>query len=195
MNPANETSIVRLKVDGMVCGSCSAAVSNMLLATDGVTHAAVSHATHTAEVHYRRAVLTPAQIAEIIDDCGFDAEVMEEARAHSVCLLVQDVGLDLEGPQRHLEHLDGLVGQVKVDRAADTVTVYYDPAVTGPRAILRALQEAGYEPSLANVADAATLALDANAVKAAELWQARLALPLVSRRTARRIVWHDRTSL
>ena len=56
----------------------------MVLQAQGVAHVAVSHATHAAEVHYDPAAIRPEDIAEVIDDCGFDAEVLDESAAHSV---------------------------------------------------------------------------------------------------------------
>lgn len=169
------TCIVRLKVEGMTCGSCSAAVTNMLMATPGVTHAAVSHATHSAEVHFDRGQLSKAAVAEVIDDCGFDAEVLEEARAHFVRVAVPEIGLDPDKLRHVLAPEPGIVGAPRVDAATDTATVYYDAGRTGPRHILAALERAGYAPALADAADAAAAALGGNAAKARDAWQALLA--------------------
>jgi P-type Cu+ transporter len=180
INTPHETCIVRLKVSGMTCGSCSAAVTNMLLTSEGVTHAAVSHATHSAEVHYTRALLSPSKVKDIIEDCGFDAEVLEDAHAHFVSVHVPDVGLAPDGPAQALSAEVGVVGKPKVDCATDTVTVYYDAASTGPRNILAALHAAGHTPSLSTSADGSMAGLDANARKADELWQVLLVSLLFS---------------
>ena len=81
---AQQPAIVRLAVTGMTCGACSASVTKMLLQTEGISHASVSHATHAAEVHYAPGAVTPEEIREVIEDCGFDAAVQQESAAHSV---------------------------------------------------------------------------------------------------------------
>jgi copper chaperone CopZ len=75
--------IARFAVDGMVCGSCSAAVTNQLLKAKGVESAAVSAATHSAEVHYRRGETCPEALREAIEDTGFDATTLDDTAAHT----------------------------------------------------------------------------------------------------------------
>lgn len=65
-----------LKVDGMTCGACTSAVEAGFKDVDGAGSVTVSLIMGRAVVHHDPAKLSPAQIAEIIEDRGFDAEVL-----------------------------------------------------------------------------------------------------------------------
>jgi P-type Cu+ transporter len=166
-----ETCIVRFKVEGMVCGSCSAAVQNRLSSTSGILSATVSHANHCAEVHYKRSVLTQDEVKDVIEDCGFDATVLEEARAHSVSFYIPEISTDW-GKLSDLFAADqGIVGPPSIDPEADVISVYYDANHTGPRNIQCTLVNAGLSPSLADVVTGSAAALNTNAVIARNAWQ------------------------
>jgi copper chaperone len=75
---ASETKRVILKVEGMTCVGCSAAVSRAAKTVPGVTGAEADHRAGRAEVTYDPSVTTPAAIAEgITVNSGFRASVPE----------------------------------------------------------------------------------------------------------------------
>lgn len=59
----------------MHCASCSGAIEKALLQLPGVTQAAVNLLAESAEVSYLPSRVTAKQIAEEVDDCGFEASV------------------------------------------------------------------------------------------------------------------------
>ena len=65
-----------LKVDGMTCGACTSSVEAGFKGVDGAGAVTVSLMTNRAVVHHDPAKLSPEQVAEIIEDRGFDAEVV-----------------------------------------------------------------------------------------------------------------------
>ncbi|OAL20541.1 hypothetical protein AYO22_08842 [Fonsecaea multimorphosa] len=65
-----------LKVDGMTCGACTSAVESGFKDVDGAGAVSVSLMMGRAVVHHDPKKLSPEQIAEIIEDRGFDAEVL-----------------------------------------------------------------------------------------------------------------------
>jgi copper chaperone len=73
---------VTLKVEGMTCGGCAAAVKMAAEKVDGVKEAKVSHEKGTAEVVYDPDKTTPEAIAKAITEkSGFKASVLKpEAR-------------------------------------------------------------------------------------------------------------------
>jgi copper chaperone len=73
---------VTLKVEGMTCGGCAAAVKMAAEKVDGVKEAKVSHEKGTAEVVYDPDKTTPEAIAKAITEkSGFKASVPKpEAR-------------------------------------------------------------------------------------------------------------------
>lgn len=60
-----------LKIDGMSCMHCVAAVKQALQGVDGVTVENV--AVGSATVSYDPAVVSPAKLAEAIEDAGYSA--------------------------------------------------------------------------------------------------------------------------
>lgn len=65
-----------LKVDGMTCGACTSAVESGFKGVEGAGNVSVSLVMGRAVVHHDPSRLTPEKIAEIIEDRGFDAEVL-----------------------------------------------------------------------------------------------------------------------
>lgn len=70
-----------LKVSGMTCGGCAAAVKSAAKKVDGVKDATVSYKEGRAEVSYDPAKTTPEAIARVISEkSGFKAEVQRARR-------------------------------------------------------------------------------------------------------------------
>lgn len=65
-----------LKVDGMTCGACTSAVESAFKDVDGVGAVSVSLMMGRAVVHHDPTRLTAEKAAELIEDRGFDAEVL-----------------------------------------------------------------------------------------------------------------------
>jgi copper chaperone len=62
-----------IKVDGMSCGGCVKSVTGVLTALDGVAKAEVSLEQKQAVVEFDAAKVSRAQLAQVIEDAGFDA--------------------------------------------------------------------------------------------------------------------------
>lgn len=77
---AAETSRVTLRIDGMTCGSCAAAVKVKLERLDGVREARVSFDEKRARVTYDARQVTPQRMIEAIEDLGYRARVDDERR-------------------------------------------------------------------------------------------------------------------
>jgi copper chaperone len=63
-----------IKVDGMSCGGCVKSVTGVLTALDGVAKAEVSLEQKQAVVEFDAAKVSRAQLAQVIEDAGFDAD-------------------------------------------------------------------------------------------------------------------------
>jgi copper chaperone CopZ len=61
-----------LKISGMTCGGCVAAVQRVLQAVEGVEKAAVSLADSTATVQYEPSRVKPADLQAAIEDAGYE---------------------------------------------------------------------------------------------------------------------------
>ena len=61
-----------LKIGGMTCGGCVAAVQRVLGALDGVGRAEVSLEKNEATVEYEPARVTPDDLKAAIEDAGYE---------------------------------------------------------------------------------------------------------------------------
>ncbi|CAG8031143.1 unnamed protein product [Penicillium salamii] len=69
-------AITTIKIDGMTCGACTSAVEGVFKGIEGAHDVSVSLIMGRAAVQHDPSVLPPAKIAEMIEDCGFDAAVL-----------------------------------------------------------------------------------------------------------------------
>src|SRR5438552_10829194 len=75
------TKVCTLKVTGMTCAGCEAAVKIAAKKVDGVTDVAVSYDKATADVTYDPAKTTPDAIAKVISEkTGYKAEASHPNR-------------------------------------------------------------------------------------------------------------------
>ncbi|KAI9782397.1 MAG: hypothetical protein M1835_004051, partial [Candelina submexicana] len=74
--PVAYMSTTTLKVDGMTCGACTAAIEKGFKGMDGVDNVSVSLVMGTAVVVHNSSAVSVEKVSEIIEDCGFDAEVL-----------------------------------------------------------------------------------------------------------------------
>ncbi|KAK2788021.1 hypothetical protein FQN53_004218 [Emmonsiellopsis sp. PD_33] len=70
-------STTTLEVGGMTCGACTSAVEGGLADVPGVSSVTVSLLSERAVVEHNVSIISPEKIAEIIEDRGFDAKVLE----------------------------------------------------------------------------------------------------------------------
>lgn len=62
-------------IQGMTCGACSASITTALQGTAGVADVSVSLITEEAQVRYDEDIVSPEQLIEVIEACGFDASL------------------------------------------------------------------------------------------------------------------------
>lgn len=129
-----------LSVKGMTCGACSASITKTLNALDGVDDCSVSLMTEQAKVKHSDKV-TPDQLKEAIEDCGFDAEILEsqgtdiqgllETTAFQVLTPIPDINI--------LQTISKFTGVDSIDTSGmlsqSQFKITYDAAQTGVRTI------------------------------------------------------------
>lgn len=159
-------------IEGMTCGACSAAITNGVEGMTGVTKAAVSLITERAVVDYDSSVVTPEQILERIDECGFDAQLLSTQpvvihelgpgpRADVEPKSLTEIRLKIFGMtcssctgsvESALLAVPG-VKEAVVALALEEATVTYNPSITGPRIMVDAVEDAGFDAILSSSAD------------------------------------------
>ena len=69
---------IELSIDGMVCGSCSSAITQTLEKMEGVESVSVDHETGRAVVRLRKDRLEPAMVTAAIEKMGYEAEITRD---------------------------------------------------------------------------------------------------------------------
>ena len=82
-----------LKVEGMTCGACTSSVESAFKGVDGVGNVSVSLVMERAVVSHVADKISAQEIRDMIEDRGFDAEVLSSDRPDDVLF---DVGADEE---------------------------------------------------------------------------------------------------
>ncbi|KAI4104713.1 MAG: hypothetical protein LQ339_003791 [Xanthoria mediterranea] len=73
----SQLSVTTLKVEGMTCGACESGIRGGFKDVPGLTTMSISFLTGRADFEHDPVVLPPEAIAEIIEDRGFDAAIVE----------------------------------------------------------------------------------------------------------------------
>lgn len=72
MNDSTHPTHLTLPITGMTCDGCVRSVTGVLQALSGVESVSVSLASGQAQVRYDAAQVTPVQLAQAVEDAGFD---------------------------------------------------------------------------------------------------------------------------
>ncbi|KAK9810274.1 hypothetical protein WJX72_007760 [[Myrmecia] bisecta] len=164
-----QRKVAQMQVRGMHCSSCSSAVEKALLRLEGVHKASVSLTMEQADVEYDPDHCTPAQLEEAVTDAGFDASLLSSgepcgARSdHRTTLRI--TGMTCSSCSSAVEKgLSGVEGvrSVTVNLLAGRAEVEFDPDKTGPRHLIEAVEDMGFEAE-ATGADRGTAAADRRA--------------------------------
>lgn len=151
---------LELSVVGMTCGACSGAVERAIGSLGAsVRSVSVSLLLHSAVV-VTDGLLRDAEVVSAVEDAGFEASLRRsedegEAHAELASLRLQLLSLPDGDVEAALHLLRGCRGVTSAQSEAasplalPTATVQFDPQLTGPRHLLRALRCARCEARLA----------------------------------------------
>ncbi|KAF5596311.1 Cu2+-exporting ATPase [Fusarium pseudoanthophilum] len=159
---AGNLAITTVAIEGMTCGACTSAVEGGFKDVEGVLKFNISLLAERAVITHDVTKLSPEQIAEIIDDRGFDAEVISSqptndhhsgssSTAQFKVYGVPDAAA-AETLEAELTTMHG-VDSVSVSLASSRLTVTHQPGVIGLRAIVEAVEAKGYNAIVADTQD------------------------------------------
>jgi len=136
----SDTKRAELKVTGMACAACSAAIEKALMSQEGVLQAKVNLGTEIATVEYDPEKLKLADLEMAIRNAGYD--VVDEkvvlkigGMACAMCVGALEAGL---------KRLDGVV-DVRVNLASEKAYVSYNPRMVGLEDLKVAVTDTGYQ--------------------------------------------------
>lgn len=137
-----------LRVTGMTCSSCVAAIEKQLFKVKGVKFALVALLAQKAEVRFDPALVVPSQLVELINDMGFEASLLEESHSlHGEAEFVirgMTCASCVHAIETNVCKLPG-VASASVSLATQKGRFFFDPERTGPRQILDRIKDLGFE--------------------------------------------------
>ena len=155
-------------IEGMTCATCSTRLEKVLAGVDGIGSATVNLATERATVDLGAA--TPLQVAEAVDDAGFDIpEGTTRLTIHGMTCASCSGRVE-----KALSEVPGVTA-ASVNLATEVATVSAPQGLVPIEVLIEAVDDAGYDAEVAP-SDAAS--------RAAELAQAEQAA-----RSERRLLW------
>ncbi|TKX25819.1 ATPase-like protein 6 [Elsinoe australis] len=156
------TMTTTVAIEGMTCGACTSAVEGGFKDLPGLIRFNISLLAERAAITHDPTLLTAEQIAEIIEDRGFDAKILtsvedgaDTANINASAQL-KIYGLLDEKDASELSALllkrDGVL-QVNISKSTSKAIISFQPSKCGLRAIVAAIEEAGYNALLADSDD------------------------------------------
>ncbi|KAI9725662.1 MAG: hypothetical protein M1828_002947 [Chrysothrix sp. TS-e1954] len=155
-----------LKVEGMTCGSCTSSVESAFKDVDGVGNVSVSLVMERAVVQHDASKISPEQVKEIIEDRGFDAEVLShdaplpalaqvgdedntESRrtAYSITTLTitgMTCGACTSAVEGAFKDVAG-VRSISVSLLSSRAVVEHDTSLISPEKVAENIEEAGFD--------------------------------------------------
>ncbi|OQR74371.1 copper-transporting ATPase 1-like [Tropilaelaps mercedesae] len=147
---AGSKSKCTLRVTGMTCASCVAAIEKGLGKRPGIESVLVALLAQKAEVKFDAALTSPREIVAALADLGFGAEELSSnAQAYGECQLRVDgmaTQADASYVEAHLSHLKGVLS-VRVDLSQKRVNFKIDSELIGIRTLHSHISKLGYFPS------------------------------------------------
>ncbi|XP_025909092.1 copper-transporting ATPase 2 [Nothoprocta perdicaria] len=135
-----------LQITGMTCASCVSAIERNLQREDGIVSVLVALMAGKAEIKYKPEFIQPLEIAQLIENLGFEATVIEDPTETegSVELLITGMTCAscVHNIESRLMRANGIF-YASVALATCKAHVQFDPEVTGPRDIIKIIEFLG----------------------------------------------------
>ncbi|XP_077995820.1 copper-transporting ATPase 1-like isoform X2 [Glandiceps talaboti] len=137
-----------IEIQGMTCASCVNGIEKMLLKHKGIENVLVALMAGKAEVKYNPELVTPLQIAEMIEDMGFDANVIDDDEANTGTLELLILGMSCASCVNSIESIvlkkPGVL-YASITLATNKGSFKFNPEMIGPRDIMKAIEGAGFD--------------------------------------------------
>nr|XP_035153325.1 copper-transporting ATPase 2 isoform X2 [Callithrix jacchus] len=141
-----------LQIKGMTCASCISTIERNLQNKAGILSVLVALMAGKAEIKYDPEVVQPLEIAQLIQDLGFEAAVMEDYTGSDGSIELIITGMTCASCVHNIEsklmRTNGIT-YASVALATSKALVKFDPEIIGPRDIIKIIEEIGFHASLA----------------------------------------------
>lgn len=172
-----------VKVGGMTCGACTSAVEGAFKNVAGIKSFSISLLSERAVIEHVAEILSPEQVAEMIEDVGFDAEIVESKEAEPVAggapksrrrserrkLLTTTVAIEgmtcgacTSAVEGGLKDVDGLV-QFNISLLAERAVIVHDPEKFTTAQIVEAIEDRGFDATVVSSVEEGVQSSSSNA--------------------------------
>lgn len=172
-----------LSVQGMTCTSCVASIQSMLEGVEGIEQFTISLLLERAIAVHDPSIISPDQIAEKIEDCGFDASVISSTEGeHGVManyLLLSP--MQAEQWTKVHNHINELQGVLSVNCSSSpdaAIRVIYDSEITGPRSIMKEILSMGVKCTFQPVDSSTSRILSLQRGSQIRVWKIRFIISI-----------------
>lgn len=141
----------QLSIKGMTCASCVASIERSLKGSPGLVSIKVALLAERGTIEYIEGVTTPLEIADRIEDVGFEAAPIVEKRKDHVDLQVfgMTCASCVNSIEGELRKMPGIIA-ASVSLTLQSAKVEYDNQVLGVRDIVERIEDMGFDALLAD---------------------------------------------
>ncbi|XP_056393708.1 copper-transporting ATPase 1 isoform X2 [Hyla sarda] len=145
------TSKCFIQVSGMTCASCVANIERNLRKEDGIHSVLVALMAGKAEVRYNPMIIQPSGVAELIQELGFEATVLDDYDQGDGVLELVVRGMTCASCAHKIESClmkTKGVQYISVALSTNKAHAKYDPEIIGPRDLMKIINDLGFSTSL-----------------------------------------------
>ncbi|GIY71204.1 copper-transporting ATPase 1 [Caerostris extrusa] len=144
----NELEKCFIRIHGMTCASCVAAIERHVMKVEGVHRILVGLMAQKAEVKYDSAYLMPSNIAAVISNLGYPSTVLDDVSTEYGELNLHIGGMTCSSCVHKIEATVGSTPGIisaSVALATQQGQFKFDSEVTGPRNIIDKIKSLGFD--------------------------------------------------
>ncbi|KAG0285702.1 hypothetical protein BGZ96_010098 [Linnemannia gamsii] len=148
-NKNGPTKSAQLSIQGMTCASCVASIEKSLKTAPGLVSIKVALLAERATIEYIEGETTPREIADLIDDIGFEASPIVEKRKNQVDLQVfgMTCASCVNSIEGELRKTTGIIS-ANVSLTLQAAKIEFDNTVLGVRDIVEKIEDMGFDALL-----------------------------------------------
>ncbi|KAG9071603.1 hypothetical protein KI688_005816 [Linnemannia hyalina] len=148
----------QLTIQGMTCASCVASIEKSLKTAPGLVSIKVALLAERATIEYIEGETTPREIADLIDDIGFEASPIVEKRKDQVDLQVfgMTCASCVNSIEGELRKTPGIIS-ANVSLTLQAAKVEFDNTLLGVRDIVEKIEDMGFDALLSGKSQTAQI--------------------------------------
>ncbi|NWT19093.1 ATP7B ATPase, partial [Vireo altiloquus] len=132
-----------LQITGMTCASCVSTIERNLQKEDGIVSVLVALMAGKAEIKYKPELIQPLEIAQLIQNLGFEATIMEDNAETEGQVELLITGMTCASCVHNIESklmsTNGIFS-ASVALATSKAHIQFDPEIIGPRDIIKVIK-------------------------------------------------------